>query len=158
MLIIKKIETGVGLPEIAYELRGMIDENAALDRIDPAGSKTLVIDCGRVEFLNSVGVKLWRQHFGALRKSGVELRFRAVAPCLMTQTGFIRDFIFEPEIVSVHAPFLCDSCGEMDTVIFPVEELKALDLRSLRTNCKKCSGSAMLDEDPEQFFSIFLSK
>ena len=153
MIVLTKNENSIP-PSVI--LSGIVDESANFETSFGNVGKELDIYCKEVSRINSVGVKLWREFFGAVRAKGTKLRFFDLSPALVSSLNYISDFVAFKEIQSVTAPFLCNNgkCNELSYKTLTIDEAKTMVKGECSISCAKCGGKAELDEISTEYFSF----
>ncbi len=142
---------------IQYTLVGVIDETADLEKSLAISQPSAHLYCREVSRINSVGIKLWRDYIGTLRKQNVSLRFFELSPPLMATVNYLSDFINNDEIASFCAPFLCEKCGQLDLKIVKMEEAVSFAATLPVVLCSKCQNKTVFDGIQEEYFSFLLA-
>lgn len=151
MLKVGKSSSGSAL---TWTLSGVIDEHAGFEKEFSDGAKELIVICGEIERINSVGVLLWRRFFSKLRNTGVKIKFQEIAPVILIQTGFIADLILKDEADTMHLPFTCSSCSDVTGVLFTKQTLAQFAQQPTSQKCKKCGSEAVFDELIEEYTGL----
>ena len=74
----------------------------------------------------------------------------------MDQLSIVRQISCGGEIESLYVPYACEGCSGEFVALFTPTKLKELGFRVPAVACPACSASAVLDDDPEEYFSYFL--
>lgn len=138
-----------------WTLSGVVDEHASFEKEFDGKSTELTLTCREIERINSVGVLLWRRFFSKLRKSGVKLKFKEVAPPILLQTGSIADLILKDELESLQLHFTCSSCRKVTGCNFSRETLKDYMAKAYGVKCQSCGGDAVFEEMIEEYTRLF---
>ena len=113
----------------------------------------LIVNCEKIRYINSVGVKHWILFFEELRTQEVSLLFESCAISVVYQLNFVANFIRPEEIASIQLPFLCSSCGRESIATRTITELTpggSILLPQLK--CEKCAEPLVFDENPDEYF------
>jgi hypothetical protein len=145
-----KIEEG-DVTQVAFN--GAVDEDAnfapLLERLKQKGK--VRFDLSGIARINSCGVREWVNFIRSLpRDCNVELE--KCTPAVVSQLNMISNFAGAARVLSVHAPFVCDSCGHEEDVLVSVESGKAPKLASM--NCSACGGAMEFDDVEDSYFSF----
>jgi ABC-type transporter Mla MlaB component len=113
--------------------------------------KQVCMDLAGIRRINSCGVREWVNFVRAL-PSGLQLEVDKCSQPMVTQINMISNFLGSARILSVHAPFLCESCGHEDAVLIAVEKGRSPDL--VPRPCPKCNQAMQFDDLEESYFSF----
>ena len=146
-----KLATRSGVTVV--EFGGQFDERVDFSELASLEGE-VEFDLAQVARLNSTGVRAWVDFvhgLGAVR----ELRFVRCAPAVVTQLNTIYNFRGPARVVSLLAPFVCETCE--------LEENKLLEVSALGAPahpahpdfpCPRCGAAMAFDELPERYFSF----
>lgn len=152
----KVTKTNAGDSVVVF-LVGTIDENDDFKALIGSGGKTLTVNCKGVTRINSMGVKNWLKFFLSFAGSNTKILFVEVPPVLIEQFNMIQNFRCGGEIVSVVAPFHCESCKAHFNRTLITADLIQAKFVVASAKCEKCAASAEFDDDGEEYFA-FLKK
>lgn len=134
-------------------LRGVIDENAALDALAMQLGAHNVLDLEGVERLNSMGVSGWIRFTRAAASSSQAITLAKCSVAFVAQFASIADLTAGVTITSVMAPYSCEACGARATrcidVGAPVEAQVAAPFA-----CPRCQKPMAFDDLAEHYFSF----
>lgn len=133
-----------------YFLKGNLDENAEIDFIIAPEKKSLVIDFGELQSINSSGISKW-------------LRWLPLQPSLIyvnCPTHFMQQMSIVPAmagdnfIESFYVPLFCDRCEKEDFTKMTAAQSKGLTKTSFirSPECAESDCQMMLDCVPERYF------
>ena len=158
-------ETGATTLEL--QLEGFLDEFARLpDDHDFSECKSLYVDFGKVDFINSGGIKLWVNFIDNLeRLPELKIYFRKARRMVVDQINLIEGFLPKnAQLLSVYVPVFCNKCENSMEVFQDVSKLNdnydEIIMRVEDPNCgefPKCRKEFEIDVIPEQYFR-FLSR
>ncbi len=134
-------------------LTGSVDEEADFKDLirQLARSRTIRLDVGGVRRINSCGVREWINFIHAIPPaSAVEIE--NCTPVVVSQLNMINNFVGAAKILSVHAPYVCLSCGREAAVLVDVSGGRSA-LAPVR--CSGC-GEPMEFDDIEDTYFAFL--
>lgn len=155
MLQITKESKGGAL---LVRLTGSIEESVDFEKVIGPVSGDLVVNCKGVPRINSVGVKAWIKYFQALQQKGTKLTFEECSTAIVEQINLISNFTCGGTVDSIFVPFSCETCKSELVGLFKTEALKKLDLDHLPPmKCTKCSGQAIFDDLPDEYFGFLKS-
>lgn len=147
-----RIETGAA-GEV--QLAGVIDEHARLLEMLPF-QRRMVIDLGKITFINSLGVRDWIRFLSRAAEQKVTLELVRVSEPLVQQFNMIVATRAGAAVRSFFAPFACDACGREDSICIEVEPHLAA-LRAMQAPpvaCADCQAPMAFNDFPERYFSF----
>lgn len=152
--IVKEEKNGI----LTVRLTGSIEENVNFAQLIGAPSaQEMHVNTKGVPRINSVGVKAWIQYFQSVSTKGVRLKFIECSTAIVEQINLISNFTCGGEVESIYVPFSCSNCKSELVGLFKTEALKKLNLQIPDLKCSKCSGSAVFDDIPEEYFKFLES-
>lgn len=154
MLILEK--DGSTLPPRFY-LKGVVDDTADFKSLFAGLGNSIDLYCRDVTRINSVGVKLWTQHFTEYRQAGGAIRFYELSPPLVATLNTVFDFAKKNEVMSIGAPFLCPDCDKVTIKVVSAADAKTVAKSDPTIPCSFCEGEAEFDDLPAQYFSWLIS-
>lgn len=116
-------------------------------------ARAVSIDLGEITRVTSAGVREWVDLLKELANQGVEVALTNVSVVVVGQLNMISNFAFGATVVSIHAPYFCESCGEQETRIFVVND-ETLSKIEAPHKCTKCGGALEFDDLPERFLAF----
>lgn len=136
-------------------LSGVIDEHARLHEV-VASENRLVLDLGKITFINSLGVRDWIRFLTKAARDQVSLDLVRVAEPLVQQFNMIVATRTGASVRSFFAPFACDACGLEASICIEVEpNLPALRaLQPPQISCPTCQAPMAFNDFPERYFSF----
>lgn len=153
MIKLKKQQTGNVL---SVEVEGTIDEFTKFDEITGAPGSELKIRCAGINRINSVGIKLWINHFAKLKNSKIKVTLIDCSTALVEQMNMIVNFAEGMIVESVMVPFSCQKCKSESLISYRVDDLKKLEFEIPEIKCPQCSGPAIFDDLPEEYFDFLM--
>ena len=101
-------------------LSGVIDEKAKFPEIGAAAGEKLVVDLNAIDYINSIGIKLWIQWVTPLAKSA-QLEFRRCPKSIIFQINMVKDFLpTTASVASFYLPLFCENCDKEASVLLAV--------------------------------------
>lgn len=149
MITINKQQTPDGL---VVELAGAIEENVHLEQMIGPVKGNLVVNCGAVTRINSVGVKTWMKYFQGLKAQGVQFKFVECSYPIIEQLNMISNFSCGGEVESILLPYSCIKCQNEFVATCLTSDLKASGLQVPEARCDRTDCAAQFDDDPEEYF------
>lgn len=154
MLTAKKNLTG---DRLKLELSGEVNHDTKFMEIFGPIPAHLEIDTAGVRTINSVGIREWIKYFTGLRKSGVKLSFTHCSAPIVYQINMFANFISADEVRSIYLPFLCSSCSQEQYSLLEIKgQSLAPDWSPANIPCDKCSGVAVFDDVPSEYFNFLV--
>lgn len=141
---------------LIVKLTGSIEESANLHHLIGTTPKDVILNLKDVPRINSVGVKTWIKYFQELKASGVIFRFTECSTSIVEQLNLISNFSCGGKVDSIYVPFCCQSCNHEMVGLFYTDDLKKLNFKIPDTKCPKCSGKAIFDDLPEEYFGFIV--
>ncbi len=137
-------------------LRGKIDESFDGAALGKGLRGTVLLDLEGVDRITSFGVREWIEMTKAIAESTapIELWLARCSEPIVTQMAHIRSFPGTARLLSFHAPFLCNACGNAWMTTLDCERDATWLSGSARdpvhavVACPRCGGAARLDDDP----------
>ncbi|HEY0254709.1 MAG TPA: protein kinase, partial [Kofleriaceae bacterium] len=133
---------------------GLVDER--FDGFGPlAGAKSLVLDVTEMTRMTSFGVRQWLRAMEGLR--GIAETYLVGCPTFFVdQLNMVMNFGGTARVLTVVAPYMCNSCGIESSEIVDVlgERATLLKNEPPAKLCTRCSARLELDETPQSYFSF----
>ncbi len=142
---------------LAVRFSGSIEETADFDQLIGAVPEEIHVYSRDVSRINSMGVKAWIKYFQSLKQTGKILRFFECSFAVLQQANQISNFVCGGAIESLYAPFTCEDCNKEFAALFTVEHLLKIGLEVPDQKCPHCSGKAIFDDIPKEYF-VFLTR
>ncbi len=144
-----KNEGGVTL----VALSGSVDEDADFAALiaDLKNHRRLRLDLSRVARINSCGVREWVNFIRALPQTS-QLELEKCSPVVVSQVNMISNFAGAANILSVQAPFICESCMHEENVLLEVKKGEKPTLREVK--CGECSRPMVFDDIEDSYFAF----
>ncbi len=135
-------------------LAGSIEESVNFDQLIGNPPAEMVINTKEVPRINSVGVKAWIKYFQTAQTKGTKLIFIECSTAIVEQINLISNFVCGGKVESIYVPFSCTGCKSELVGLFKADDLKKLNLEIPDLKCTKCSGKAVFDDIPEEYFAF----
>ncbi|HTJ45564.1 MAG TPA: PilZ domain-containing protein [Kofleriaceae bacterium] len=119
------------------------------------GATEIEIDLASVRYLSSAGVREWCQFLSGL-PAGATYRFRHCSIAFATQAAMVPLVLGEGLVMSLEAPYFCESCDREDLRLLEpgVVAHDGDRLVPPRLHCAACSGELVFDDVPERYFAF----
>ncbi len=138
-------------------LSGTVDEAANFEKSFGKVTGPLILDCGEISRINSVGVKKWVTYFQGLGTAGIKIEMRNLSNPIIEQLNTIKNFHCGAKVVSLKVPFLCAKCNTRLDVLMSPDEIKKTGFELPDQKCTKCGSGAAFDDFADEFF-VFLRR
>jgi CheY-like chemotaxis protein len=118
------------------------------------GAKEVELDLASVRYLSSAGVREWCQFLAGLQ--GIRYWFRHCSIAFATQAAMVPLVLGDGEVVSLEAPYFCETCDREDLRLLEpgVVAHDADRLLPPRLHCGTCGGELVFDDVPERYFAF----
>ncbi len=141
---------------LIVRLAGSIEESVNFDQLIGPPPAELHVNCKEVPRINSVGVKAWIKYFQGAQAKGTKLMFTDCSTAIVEQINLISNFTCGGTVQSIYVPFSCTQCKSELVGLFKTEDLKKLNMELPDLKCSKCSGKAVFDDIPEEYFGFLI--
>jgi anti-anti-sigma regulatory factor len=141
---------------LIVRLAGSIEESVNFDTLIGPPPAELHVNCKEVPRINSVGVKAWIKYFQSAQAKGTKLVFLECSTAIVEQINLISNFTCGGTVQSIYVPFSCTQCKSELVGLFKTEDLKKLSMQLPDLKCSKCSGKAVFDDIPEEYFGFLM--
>jgi hypothetical protein len=134
-------------------LAGSVDEEADFKGLirELSKSRRIRLDVGGVGRINSCGVREWINFIRAMPTSSA-LEIENFTPALVSQLNMINNFVGSAKVLSVHAPYVCPSCGREESVVVDVSAGGAVSLGAV--SCPSCKEQMEFDDLEDSYFAF----
>lgn len=139
---------------LSVKLSGAVEESVNFDQLIGPPPAELHVNCKEIPRINSVGVKAWIKYFSAAQAKGTQLKFLECSTAIVEQINLISNFTCGGQVESIFVPFSCTQCKTELVGLFRTEDLKKLNMNIPELKCTKCSGKAVFDDIPEEYFGF----
>lgn len=146
--------------QFIVQLIGQIDDQADIaNEIGnlPDPPYELHVNCGQINRINSIGVKGWIKYFSKIAEARVPIYFYDCSPCIVQQMNLVFNFGCGGKVVSMQAPFTCETCEHSFVMTFTTGDIRKMNLDLPDQKCPKGDGMASFDDMPKVYFK-FLTK
>jgi hypothetical protein len=153
-----KMEKDIKDRALTLRLGGSIDEEMSLNDMDIDQYKTVFIDVGQIEFINSVGSREWVKWMKDLN-TDIKLRFLNCPKIFIDQANMIEGFVPQHATIdSFSVPYFCEGCENLTFNTYQTTEIQGkVDRIPEFVDCEHCGKKAEIDVVPSTFFK-FLRK
>ena len=139
---------------LVVRLVGSIEESVNFESLIGPAVPEIQVNCREVPRINSIGVKAWIKYFSSLQQRGTKLRFVECSTAIVEQINLISNFTCGGTVESIYLPFSCGGCKGEFIASFKVEDLRRIAQNVPEMTCPKCSGKAIFDDIPEEYFAF----
>ena len=148
---------GEGIEGVAVTLHGDFTELTRFDALAArlAGESFVEFDTASVRYMSSAGVRAWCQFIDAL-PSALGYRFRHCSVAFASQAAMVPMVLGRGEVISLEAPYVCESCDEEDLRLLEISAIAREGDRPIppRLTCLHCNGELGFDDVPERYFAF----
>jgi anti-anti-sigma regulatory factor/DNA-directed RNA polymerase subunit RPC12/RpoP len=148
---ISKEQKGTGLH---IKLSGSIEESVNFDQLIGPPQPEMHLHLKEIPRINSVGVKAWIKYFQGAQQKGSKLFLHECSTAIVEQINLISNFTCGGTVESIYVPFACGNCKSELVGLFKTSDLKKLNFQIPDLKCTKCSGKAVFDDIPEEYFGF----
>jgi CheY-like chemotaxis protein len=136
-------------------LTGDFNETTELAPLARRLSGRVEFDVAGVRYVNSGGAHRWIGFLRDLERVD-EYSFSRCSVAFTTQASLLPGFVGRGRVLSVTAPYHCDTCARDEARLLQVSALVADGgtLVAPRFRCAKCGGQLEFDEVPERYFGF----
>ncbi|SME97058.1 hypothetical protein [Pseudobacteriovorax antillogorgiicola] len=110
----------------------------------------------QVESVNSCGVRSWINFMRELEKGDRKIVFEECTSEIVMQINMIPSFKGKAEVKSVYGCYICDECGNEESVLFEAgKNLPSGPITELPGKaCSQCGSEMELEEMEEEYFAF----
>ena len=137
-----------------FKLDGSVDELFKPDEQLGPPPPEMVIYCKGIKSINSVGVKGWIKYFKKAAKGGSKLVFRECSSAIVQQLSMIPDMAAGGVVESIYVPFACSKCHSELQALYSTADLIKSGCQIAPMKCSRCSGEAVFDDIPDEYFNF----
>jgi len=138
-------------------IAGSLDENSEviLNNALSEMRTSCVIDFSKTNNVNSCGVRAWIQ-FLQKAEEKAKISYTNCVPDIVIQMNMIPAFKGEAKIISLQAPFFCESCGTTKNITQKTENtsLQKLMADAETVSCESCKSNMEFEEVIEDYYAF----
>lgn len=140
-----------------FLLEGHFDEHAVLPPVTAGSFQKIVVDFGKINSINSVGVRSWIKWAMELGKVG-PVSYVNCPKVIVDQMNMVAALAKSGTIDSFFTPYYCENCNTSHQVLF----VRSKDYQNGSLNppktrpCPKCQSTSEMDVIEKNYFK-FLS-
>ncbi len=140
-------------PITYLEVIGVIDESFNPDELltEVKGTKA-ILNLKDVSRMSSFGVREWTNGMRRLCEQVERVYWVDCAHAIVSQLNLVANFAGTAKVLSVRAPFFCETCGTDTDVKCNVAGAESIVLPEVI--CTQCNQPMEIDEDPDTYFSF----
>ncbi len=143
--------------KMEMSISGSLDENSEvfLNNALSEMQTSCVIDFSGTSNVNSCGVRAWIQ-FLQKAEQKAKIIYRNCVPDIVIQMNMIPAFKGQSKVVSLQAPFYCESCGTTKNITQKAEDVSLEKLISDTENipCEVCKENMEFEEVAEDYYAF----
>jgi hypothetical protein len=125
---------------------GSIDEDAALDKVKVETVKSVVMDMGEVDSINSCGGREWVKWIRTV-DTNLHVEFVNCSSVFLDYANMIEGFVPSNGVIeSFNVPYYCESCDQLTLKVFQSKDIRE-HKREIPESipCAKCKKPAEVD-------------
>src|SRR6266545_1264777 len=139
------------------KLAGVIDEDNELTELtDKIHGRTVVIDLGEVDRINSCGVRDWVNWLGRVEARNVDVVLVECSPAIVAQINLVNNFTGTGVVKSFYVPYFCPECDEEKVLLVESSDMGPPPHEPPTCRCDECDLVMDFDDMPDSYFA-FLS-
>ncbi|MBN20687.1 MAG: hypothetical protein CL678_05300 [Bdellovibrionaceae bacterium] len=112
----------------------------------------IILYCGEVKRINSVGIRNWIQYFSKLTSAGKTLTLKECSFAIVQQINDVKGFTCNGTVESIYLPFVCSETGDEIQILKTVQELSVPGYDVNAETCAECPGELEFDDIEEEYF------
>lgn len=146
--------------DVSYvKLSGVIDEDNELGGLaDQVHGRTVVIDLGEVERINSWGVRDWVHLLGKLEGRGARIVLVECSPAIVAQINLVSNFTGGGTVKSFYVPYFCPQCDEEKSLLCEAAEMGPPPHEPPVCRCDECDLVMDFDDMPDSYFAFLANQ
>lgn len=140
---------------VLVRLDGVINEDNRLqERMAPVGGRKILVHMGKVERINSCGVRDWVLFLQGLEAQGNSVHLIQCSPVVISQVNMVRNFCgARGHVVSFQAPYFCETCDREHRETFLTSALGPTPSAPIAL-CENCGEPMQFDDLEESYFAF----
>ncbi len=134
-------------------LNGPVNEDADFAPLSAELQARLHVrfDLSGIARINSCGVREWVNFIRSLPGT-CNIEIEKCTPAVVSQLNMISNFAGNARVLSVHAPFVCDNCGNEEDVLVLIQPGQIPTLEE--ASCNNCGGPMEFDDVEDSYFAF----
>jgi CheY-like chemotaxis protein len=141
---------------VAVALQGDFNELTRFDALAQrlASEQAIDFNAAAVRYISSAGVRAWCHFLDAL--AGKRYVFRHCSIAFVSQAAMVPLVLGTGEVLSLEAPYVCESCDREETRLLEVGSLVRDHDPVLppQLSCHNCGGELVFDDLPARYFAF----
>jgi anti-anti-sigma regulatory factor len=140
---------------VLIRLDGSINEDNRLqERMTPLSGRKILVHLGKVERINSCGVRDWVRWLQGLEAQGNSIHLVQCSPAIISQVNMVRNFCgSRGHVVSFQAPYFCETCDREYRETFLASAVGARPQAPVAL-CESCGEPMQFDDLEESYFAF----
>jgi len=140
---------------VLVRLDGVINEDNRLqERMAPVLGRKILVHMGKVERINSCGVRDWVLWLQELESQGNSVHLIQCSPVVVSQVNMVRNFCgHRGHVVSFQAPYFCETCDREHREVFLTSALGPQPAAPTAL-CENCGEPMQFDDLEESYFAF----
>lgn len=146
--------------DVSYvKVSGVVDEDNELGGLrDQVHGRTVVIDLGEVERINSWGVRDWVHWLEALQGRGARIVLVECSPAIVAQINLVNNFTGGGAVKSFYVPYFCPQCDAEKSLLCETAEMGPPPHEPPICRCDECDLVMDFDDMPDSYFAFLASQ
>ncbi len=141
------------------KLAGVIDEDNELTELtDKIHGRTVVIDLGEVDRINSCGVRDWVNWLGRVEARNVDVVLVECSPAIVAQINLVNNFTGSGVVKSFYVPYFCPECDEEKVLLCETADLGPPPHEPPICRCDECDLVMDFDDMPDSYFAFLTNQ
>lgn len=141
---------------VSVALQGDFNELTGFDNLAERLANEAKIDfnAASVRYISSAGVRSWCQFVAGL--AGKRYVFRHCSIAFASQAAMVPMVIGEGDVLSLEAPYLCESCDREEVRLLETKALlrDGTQIKPPLLTCNSCGGELAFDDVPARYFAF----
>lgn len=135
-------------------LSGAIDETFSQQALGPDLMGQVILDLGQLERISSFGVRKWIEFVSRLPNGALGMYIIHAPPILVDQLNLVEGFAGISKVLSLLAPYRCNTCNEdrLRLVDVLAEAPLIAEGRAPEHSCPVCGSALEFADMPAEFF------
>src|SRR6266545_949879 len=141
------------------KLAGVIDEDNELTELtDKIHGRTVVIDLGEVDRINSCGVRDWVNWLGRVEAKNVDVVLVECSPAIVAQINLVNNFTASGVVKSFYVPYFCPECDEEKVLLCETGDMGPPPHEPPICRCDECDLVMDFDDMPDSYFAFLTNQ
>lgn len=139
-------------PVCYISMSGVVDESFDPESLmSQANGTKVILNLRGISRLSSFGVREWTNAMKQLSQKVERVFLVECSPSVVSQLNMVANFAGTAQVLSVMAPYYCETCGSDAEV--KIEVSGKTEIAPPETTCK-CGAVMSFEDDPESYFQF----